>query len=459
MANQTKILNKRTAVLTYDGRDWSAFCFHRNAVSRLNEAGGSNSIPVGILNFLHEQKTRVVRILLDGEVSRLETSLPAKLAFGEASQMLAHEIAEQSGGDGMELVCAGGSGSLVGVLEPCLITGAFERQRVDGLHQQLNQSGFQFDGVGSLELACASHWNAHRNRDKETLILFGRDHGFVLPARNLPDQPGPLSLSGGLRQLERDPETWKTRFARGNRYLMNGESLSVFVLGAETFHMAPVLGAIENFPKPDYPELDALLEGAARQAALGQANQFNTPVPIRNPHVLRKRFNHAFIVIPSLLILILSVAGPWGLSELLLHSVKSEYQDVVAELGPLEKRIEEAEKRKSQVKGNYDSAVNLQQKLADRRKPLFAFIHLTYFFSKYAGDTVRLESISDRGGMIEVRGVYTDPEEGLTLGTELNKFSADKNLRIVRNRVAERRDAEGKVVLELELDVDYRKLR
>jgi len=452
-----KITSKRIAVLAYDGRDWSAFCFHRNEVSRFKVSGSSASIPVGVLKFLGEHRTKIVRILLEGEVRRLEISLPPKLSFNEASAMLAHEVAEQSGIDGMDLICAGGSGSLVGSLEPCLLAGAFDRQLVNGLRQQLVQAGLLFDGVGSLELACASYWNSHRNRDEESLLLFGRDQGFVLPARGRADNPGPLSLSGGMRQVERDPESWQTRFLRGNRYLVNGESLAVFALGAEVEELAPVLEAIEELPKPNYPESENLLEGAARQAALGQANQFNAPVPIRNPHILRKRFSHAFIVIPCLLCL-MSPFFVFGFSKLSFHLAEKQYQEVVREFSPLEKRIKDAERKKQQTQGRYDSATSLQQLLADRRKPLFAFIHLSYFFSKHAGNSVRLESLTDAGGVIDIRGIYTDPEDGLSLKDELNEFAADKNLRIVRNRVGEKQNDEGRVFLELELGVDYQQL-
>lgn len=442
------------AVLAYDGRDWSAFLFHRHTVSRFREAGGSASIPPGVMNFLRAQRAKPVRLLLEGAVRRLETALPAKVSFSEASTMLAHELGEQSGADGMELICAGGSGRLVDSLEPCMLCGAFDRQRVDSLRQQLIQAGLQFDGVGSLELACAVHWNVHHNRDTETLILFGSDHGFVLPARSLPDQPGPVSLSGGLRQAERDPETWRTRFVRGNRYLMKGRALSVYALGGGLNEVARILGSIEELPKPDYEDVDALLEGAARHAALGQANQFSAPVPIRNPYILRKRFSHALIVIPCLLILMLPLAV-FGFAKLSFQLAEMDYQKVVREYGPLESRIKEATSKKDRAKARYDNAIALQQDLANKRKPLFAFIHLAYFFSKYAGNTVRLESISDQGGAIVVRGIYTDPEDGLSLEAELNTFTVDKNLRILRNRVAEKQNAEGRVYLELELAVDY----
>ncbi|MEM6499184.1 MAG: hypothetical protein AAF709_20980, partial [Pseudomonadota bacterium] len=313
-------------------------------------------------------------------------------------------------------------------------------------------------GVGSLELACAVCWIAHHDRDKESLVLFGRDHGFVLPARSLPDQPGPVGLSGGLRQLERDPEAWQTRFIRGNRFLMKGESLSVFGLGGDLKGVAALLESIEELAKPQYPKWEHLLEGAAGQAALGQANQFSAPVPIRNPHVLRKRFNHAFIVVPCLLILIqplLLIAGIKGM----YHLTVRNFEKTAAKYAPLEARIEDAEKKRQQAQARYSSALALQQNLADRRKPMFAFIHLAYFFSKYAGDTVRLDSICDTGeGVIEVRGIYTDPEEGLTLKAELNTFASDKDLRIVRNKVAEQVAPNGRIVLALELDVNYMEL-
>ncbi|MCB1093572.1 MAG: hypothetical protein KDL87_18685, partial [Verrucomicrobiae bacterium] len=235
------------------------------------------------------------------------------------------------------------------------------------------------------------------------------------------------------------------------------KSVSVFALGADPGDVAPVLEGIEELPKPDYPELDTLLEGAARQAAIGQANHFGSPVPIRNPHVLRKRFSHAFIIVPCLLALMLPLLV-FGVTKLNYHLAEKKYQKVVAQYGPLEKRIEDAEKKRQQAQGRFDQAVALQQQLADRRKPLFAFIHLAYFFSKYAGNSVRLESLTDNGQEIDVRGVYTDPEDGLTLKDELNDFAADKNLSIVRDRVEEVQTPEGRVVLQLELGVDYQAL-
>ncbi|MCB1092430.1 MAG: hypothetical protein KDL87_12915, partial [Verrucomicrobiae bacterium] len=117
--------NKRMAVLAHDGRDWFAFSFHRQAVARFKEAGSSTSIPNTVLGFLREQRAKSVRVLLEGEVRRLEISLPAKLSFSEVSAILAHEVAEMSGTDGTTLVCAGGGGNLVGSLEPCLLAGAF----------------------------------------------------------------------------------------------------------------------------------------------------------------------------------------------------------------------------------------------------------------------------------------------------------------------------------------------
>lgn len=411
-------------------------------------------VPAGLVDSLRERQIKQVRVLLSGEIRRLETALPPKLSFSEASALMAHEVADQSGADGMNLVCAGGSGSLVGVVEPCMLSGAFERQHVAGLHQQLTQAGFQFGGVGSLELACAAYWNATHDRDRESLILFGRDHGFVLPARMLPDQPGPIGLSGGLRQVGRDPEAWQTRFFRGNRYLMKAGSLSVFALGGDLGEASPLLESIEGFPQPSYPDPETLLEGAARQAVQGQANQFSAPVPIRNPHVLRKRFSHAFIVAPCVLILLLPLAFA-GLLKGLYNLELTGYEEIAERYAPLESRIKNAERKKEQAQTRYDNSVALQLNLADRRKPLFAFIHLAYFFSKYAGDTVRLDSIIDKGGTIDVKGIYTDPEDGLSLKAELNTFAADKNLRIVHNRVAEQQTADGRIVLGLELSVDY----
>lgn len=285
-------------------------------------------------------------------------------------------------------------------------------------------------------------------------MICGPDESFLLPAREIPDQPGPMTLSGGLRQFARDPEAWLTRFQRSTRFLSRAVRVDLLVPGDGAKQLKEGFAAKDTEFALTAMDAHDALEDAARLASGSRINHLAPSFPLSNPFIPRKRFSHAFIVIPCLLIL-LSPLATRALVDWQFERRKERVGHEAAPYRPLEQAIKDAEKRLETAKQNYLETLGFEQQLADRRRPLYAAIHLSYFFSKYAGSSVRLESIVDKGGSLEIRGWFKDPEAEVALNNAFQSFAADKNLRVVRNDATMKKSPEGQTILTLELVVDY----
>lgn len=399
-----------------------------------------------------------IRLLLAGEVRRLETALPSGLRFDDIGTLLANEIADLSGAYAGDLLCAGAASDVLGMKGGVVLSGCFERGQIKAFRDQLDEAGLAFDGVAALELACLAYWHATHGDRSETLVMLGQAHTFIVPARKLAESPGPLPVSGGVRHIANDPDGWLTRFQRGTRFLEKAKSINLLAMAASREGVDAAFGRLASFPPIQPLAREEVYAGAALAALAARANNPKAAVPVANPYIPRKRFSHAWIVLPCLLIL----AVPLLYLLLDVQNLKAatkRYKQESAQYLPLEKRIKDADKKKKDTQAGYQRELAVQKQLAERRKPLAAFIHVAYFFSKYAGYSVLLDSISDAGGTLLVRGVYTDTEDGLALNQELTRFATEKGLRIVKNDLAADRDAEGGTRLRLEITVDYANVR
>jgi hypothetical protein len=451
--------SRRQAVLVHDGQAWFLFCRDGSAASlRGQQPGPADRIPGDLLEAAAAGGAARVRFLLAGEVRRLETALPPGLRFDDVSALLANEIAEQSGSYGNDLLCAGAASDVLGAKGGTVLAGCFERALLQNLRGQLAEAGLDFDGVAALELACLAHWRATHGDRAETLMIVGQAHIFIAPERQLADSHGPLSVSGGVRHIKSDPDGWGARFQRGTRFLEKAKGVHLLAMADPQDGIGGVVGRTAALSPLHALEREAVYEGAAHAAAAARANSLKAAVPVANPYIPRKRFSHAWIALPCLLILALPPLYLL-LTNQRLKAGTEKYNTEAAQFLPLEKKVKDADKKKKDLQAGYQSELSVQNQLANRRKPLAAFIHMTYFFSKHAGNTLLLDTVSDAGNVIFIRGVYTDPEDGLALNDDLTRFTADKGLRVAENKVSEDRDAEGVARLRLELSVDYANMR
>jgi hypothetical protein len=450
--------SNRQAVLAHDGQAWFLFCRDGSAAPLSGPCPGpADRIPGDLLEAAARGAQRA-RLLLAGEIRRLETALPPGLRFDDVSALLANEIADLSGASAGDLLCAGAASDALGAKGGAVLAGCFDRAQLEGLRGQLAEAGLAFDGVAALELACLAHWRAAHGDRAETLMIVGQAHTFIVPARQLAGSPGPVSVSGGVRHIAGDPGGWAARFQRGTRFLEKAKAVHLLAMADPQDGIGGAVRGMAGLPPVHVLDREALYEGAARAAAAARANSLKAALPVANPYIPRKRFSHAWIALPCLLTLALPLL--YGLlADRHLKAGTERYNQEAAQYLPLEKKMKDADKKKKELEAGYQRELSVQKQLAERRKPLAAFIHVAYFFSKHAGDSVLLDAVSDAGGVILVRGVYTDPEDGLALNEDLTRFAAEKGLRVAGNKVSEERDAEGRAWMRLELSVDYADVR
>ena len=458
--------NRRTsrAVLAHDGQEWFLFVFGGGSTATAaplfheRQSGQHDRIPSEFLQAAATRGARSARLLLAGEVRRLEIALPPRFGYNEANALLANEIADLSGADSDSLLCAGAPSDALGAKRGAALAGCFERAMVLALREQILDAGLAFDGVASLELACLAAWRAANGERAETLMLVGQAHTFVIPSRALADSPAPISVSGGARHIASDPDAWSLRLQRGTRFLEKANAVHMLVMSSDSAAAENVVRGVAGFPPIHAVARESLYEAAAQTAVAARANSLKSAVPVANPYIPRKRFSHAVIALICLPILALPFCYLQSAGQRLKTGTKL-YNAEAAQYLPLERKVKDATKQRNDLQAAYQREQAVQQTLAERRKPLAAFIHMSYFFSKFAGDTVLLDSIIDAGGTLRISGVYSDPEDGLALNADLNKFCAEKGLAIVENKLSDERDSEGAMHSRVEIAVDYRNVK
>ena len=419
---------KTLAILIYDGARW-------RLPGQPPEAAAPDAPPRAWLDTL-AQTHADVRVLLDGDLTRLDTALPPRTAWDEAQTIVAQEIADQTGADPASLTPAGqayGAGR-----ESAVLAALFPQDRLVALREATEAAGLRFAGAASLALACAAVWRGKDGKARETLLVVGAGQTLVVP----PAPATPFPVAGGLRHAAVSPEAWLERFTHGARALGPETALRVVALGETRADLAATLREAGGFADVRALEAEAFLGEAAALAAAARPNRLDAALPVANPWEPRKRFSHGWIVAPCLAILALPYlytwhAG-WG-----LRAAEARYRAEAAQYLPLERATEAAQKRKDAAQRAYDSARATQQALAARRLPLASFVQAAYFFCRHAGATVLLESLAEHDGVVIATGTYADQEDGLALSNALAAFAEAEGLRIANSTNETGKDTEG----------------
>lgn len=430
MAKRT--LSRVPAVLIHDGVRWS---LPGDPGQRL--PGAPNEPPEALLAAL-AQTHRSVRFLLSCDLRRAEITFPPRLRRSERHALLAQEMADRSGADSETLLCtetAGGAGASSGVL-----MGAFGRGAVEALWRRTEAAGLRFGGVAALELACLAAWR-RRSPTGQSLVLVGQGQMLVVP----PPPGEPTPAAGGLRHAADDIAGWLTRFARGAARSLHPETpLRVVALGEDAMGrtLTERLSLNEGFAAAQSLPSAPLLAEAAHLVAGVRPNRAGEAVPLENPHEPRKRFSNGWIVAPCAVLLALPFLYGWA-EDLRLSAATRRYQREATRYLPLEKTIQTARARKEAAQRALSAEENLQRTLAERRRPLAAFIHAAYFFCRHARASVLLESLEERDGRVTARGTFADREDGVRMEAALLAFAAEVGLRVAETSVSAGNDAEG----------------
>ncbi len=420
--------SKIPAILIYDGARW-------HLPGQTPVAAAPDAPPPAWLDSLAQTHT-AVRFLLEGDISRLDLTLPPRTGWDEAQTIVAQEIADQTGADPASLTPAGqayGAGR-----ESALLAALFPQDRLVALREATEAAGLRFAGAASLALACAAVWRGKDGKARETLLVVGAGQTLVVP----PAPATPFPVAGGLRHAAMSAEAWLERFTHGARALGAESALRVLVAGEPTIDLATTLRDVGGFADARALSAEGLLAEAAACAAKARTNRLGEAVPVANPWEPRKRFSHAWIVTPCLLILALPYLYT-GLEHLKLRAAERRYQTKAAQFLPLERATEAAQKRKDAAQRALDTENATQQTLARRRLPLAAFVQVAYFFCKHAGPTVILTGLSERDGIVTATGTSSDQEDDLALSNALTAFAETEGLRIATSSKETTKDDEG----------------
>lgn len=416
------------AILIHDGARW-------HLAGRAPQAGAPDAPPRAWLDAL-AQTHAAVRILMDGDLSRLDVALPPRTAWAEAQTLVAQDLADRTGAAPETLVAAPqpfGAGR-----ESAVLAGFFDRDRLAALRETVEAAGLRFAGVAPLALACAAAWRARAAKSRETLIVVGMGQTLVVP----PAPAVPFPVAGGLRHAALGPEAWLERFTHGARALGPEAALRLLVPGETSADLATTLREAGGFADTRALDPEAFLAEAAALAAAARPNRLDAALPMANPWEPRKRFSHAWIVTPCLLILALPFLYSGG-ARLGLRADERRYRAEAARYLPLERATEAAQRRRDAAQRALDAESAAQRALAERRRPLAAFVQVAYFFCKHAGATVVLDGLTERDGVVSVAGSYVDDEEGLRLREALTAFAEAEGLRLVDARDEAGVDGEG----------------
>ncbi len=419
---------KTPATLIYDGARW-------RLPGQAPVAAAPDAPPRAWLDALAKTHA-AVRFLLDGEIRRLDVALPPRTRWAEAQALAAQEIADQTGADPASLIPAGqpyGAGR-----EVALLAVPFPSDRLASLRAAAEAAGLRFAGAASLSLAIAAVWRGQGGNRREALLVVGAGQTVVAP----PAPSVPFPVSAGLRHAAMGASVWLERFTQGARILGAEAALRVVALGEAGGGLAETLREAGGFPDVRALDAEACLAEAASLVAGVRPNRLGVAVPVVNPWEPRKRFSNAWIVAPCLLILALPFLYSGG-ARLGLRADERRYRAEAARYLPLERATEAAQRRRDAAQRALDAESAAQRALAERRRPLAAFVQVAYFFCKHAGATVVLDGLTERDGVVSVAGSYVDDEEGLRLREALTAFAEAEGLRLVDARDEAGVDGEG----------------
>lgn len=414
------------AVAVHDGQAWRLFWGRDLCEASAPTPAPVNRLPQSFVDVLVQAECRRVRFLVSGDVHRMEGAIPSGMSLDKANAVIRSSMAETTGVETDGLVVAGRSMSWGGVRKPFTLACGFDGDWVADVHATLSEAGLVCGGFASLELAMLATWKPARDA---SLVVVDMGTSFVVPAPRGAN-PGPQTIPCGLRHFQSDAANGLARFQRAAATIGKDAPLHLVVLGgadlAATFAAAGYVHVIaENG--------DGWLRAAVRAVLLAKPNRTQgVSIPVANPYEPRKRFSQGWIVAASLAILALPAAFRLASAWQTERNCR-QLAAAAAPFRPLEKRIEQAKKALSSAEAEFAREQTAQRSRIAARRPLVAFVDVAYYFCKHAGSSLTLDAIEQNGNRIDVRGTFSDPEDGVALNRGLLDYARRKNMEVVKN--------------------------
>lgn len=447
-----KAKGRRDAVALHDGRTWRLLCGDGLRETSRPVASPADKLPQTLVDNAAGARCRSVRFLVSGDVHRMDGAIPSGMSLEKANAVIRASMAEATGVETDGLVVAGLSMAWGGVRKPFTLASGFGGDVVADFHAALAEAGIAFAGVASLELAMLSAWKAamegrgespagaggsagaRRLRDS-SFVIVGAGQSFVAPAPRGAN-PGPQTVPCGMRHFDSDPANWIVRFQRAAAGVGKESPLHVVALGgssdgsvADALRDAGYVSVVEE-------SVGEWMRLAANAALRAKPNRVQgVSVSVANPYEPRKRFSHGWIAAAALAVLALPaafrMAGEWW--------AERECRDLAAAAAPfrpIERKIQKAKKSLAAAEAEFAGEQATQRARIGARRPLMAFIAVAQYFCKNAGESLTLDAIEQSGNMIEVRGAFSDPEDGVALNKGMLEYARTKNMDVVKNESA-----------------------
>ena len=466
------------AVAIYDGQEWRLLSGADLRENMVPIAGGVGKLPQTLVDQATASQSRSVRFLVSGDVHRIEGAIPSGASLAKANAEMRAAIAEATGVEDDGALVAGFTLIWPGVRKPFTLAAKFDADAAEDFHATLAEAGMRCAGFASLELALLAAWRdcvngrgtvlgdssgragARPSRDASLLIV-GHGHGFLVPAQRGAN-PGPQTVPCGMRHHAMDAANWLARFQRAAATVAKEAPLHVIALsehGSEiksssigtTLREAGYANVIEE-------NSDEWLRGAARAALMSRPNRLKgAAIPVANPWELKRRFSNFWLVLVATAILAL----PYLFRMFCEMQTRDECAALAsrqAKYRPLEEKIKNAQKSLAAAKAQLADEDAAQKALVGMRRPLVSFIDVAYFFCKWSGESLVLEAIEQNGMQIEVRGTYSDPEDGVRLNDGMIEYAKEKNMEIVKNESTHEDGGESAFVNRFKIVVDCSKV-
>ena len=434
-----KAKGRYDAAMVHDGSAWRLFVRRGESVEETARAASpSDRIPEVLMEKATEARVRSVRFLISGELYTADGLVLDGLSLSKAEAAMASAVSETAGVESDGMLFIGCSCIWPGVRKPFSLIARFDADAIETLKATLDGYGMACAGFGSLETAIFAVWRG-RVSGKAALAAVGFGHTLVVPAPRGANT-GPQTVQCGMRHFAMDEQNWLARFQRGAASIAKAGELRIVALPARAEDVQSTYGAAvcDTLRDSGYGNVveenaDEWIRTAAREALSARANRIKgVALPISNPYEPRKRFSNGWIVIAALAVLAVPAAfriACDAATEAELMRIGRES----AKYAPLESRVTKARASLESAKREYErETTSMAARIAERR-PLVAFVEVAHFLCRSVGPTVMLESVEEKGLKIEVRGTFTDPEDGVELGKGLMEFSKAKGIEIVES--------------------------
>ncbi|MBR4258886.1 MAG: hypothetical protein IKQ17_07640 [Kiritimatiellae bacterium] len=439
---------KCRGVAIHDGQAWRLLSGDDMKERIAPIPGPADKLPQTLVDQAVSASCRSIRFLVSGDVHRMEGAIPGGMSLDGANDVIRESIGEATGVEANGLLVAGLSMTWGGVRKPFTLAGKFDGDMVEDFHAALAEAGVGCAGFASLEQAMLAVWkdsldgNLTPFRDREgrnmprpprnaSLVIVGAGQSFLVPGPRGANS-GPQTVACGLRHFSADPSNWLARFQRAMGGIDREAPLRVVAMSGLRDGIVFTLVAA-GYRNATGENADDWMAAAARVASLAKPNRTQgVSVPVVNPYEPRKKFSHGWLVAVALAILVLPAVFRWT-SGRLADARCRRIAMASARYRPLEDKIKKAKKALAAAEREKANELAAQRERIAARRPLVSFIDVAYFFCKHSGESLTLESIEQRGDRIEVRGTFSDPEDGVRLNKGMLEYARQKNIEVEKN--------------------------